>query len=194
MIKEAKRAKKEATANEKKVQDQMKPKPLAQKQQLSEEPQKKQPPTQLQRQQPTQSENQAKSEEAKQASPTRTEQIKIVETIPKTNLKSAIKKSEASLSVSLSNLSANNSKLFHHFEQYKRDYSIVEKLGLDNPSVHPAFIKLGLDYAHDRISGSNSRCMAFLQALKLFINDYKQKKKEKSISDDLESKLKPNIK
>jgi translation initiation factor eIF-2B subunit delta len=89
----------------------------------------------------------------------------------------------------------NKVKLFHHFEEYKRDYSIVEKMSIDNPKIHPAFIKLGIQYAHDRISGSNARCLAFLNSLKQFLNDYKAPSKDKkSISEDLEAKLKPNIK
>lgn len=75
----------------------------------------------------------------------------------------------------------NKSKLFHHFDQYKRDYSIVDKFPIDNPSVHKAFIKLGLQSAHDKINGSNSRCIAFLNAFREFINDYRapQKKTKK---------------
>ena len=92
-------------------------------------------------------------------------------------------------------LSTEKPKLFHHFEKYKRDYSILEKLPLDNASIHPAFIKLGIQSAHDCIYGSNSRCIAFLKAFKEFINDYKLTSKVgKTISKDLESKLKPNIK
>ena len=87
------------------------------------------------------------------------------------------------------------SRLFHHFDQYKRDYSITEKLGMDNTSIHPAFIRLGIQSAHDCISGSNARCIAFLKTFKQFINDYKAPNREtKTISKDLESKLKPNIK
>lgn len=89
----------------------------------------------------------------------------------------------------------NKSKLFHHFEQFSRDYSIIEKCGIDNPVIHPAFIKLGVERANDRITGSNERCLAFLNALKSFIKDYKAPNSEgKTISKDLDIKLKPNIK
>ena len=86
-------------------------------------------------------------------------------------------------------------KLFHHFDKYSRDYSAIEKYSMDNPPVHPAFIKLGLQSAHERINGSNSRCLAFLNSFKKFLNDYKPPSSDKrSIPDDLEYKLKLNIK
>lgn len=92
------------------------------------------------------------------------------------------------------NEDANKTKLFQHFDQYKRDYSKIETLALDNPSIHPAFIKLGIQFAHDRISGSSARCIAFLNAFKEFLNDFKGSSKEnRTVSKDLESKLKPNI-
>ena len=86
-------------------------------------------------------------------------------------------------------------RLFHHFDSYKRDYSITEKFNIDNPQVHPAFIKLGIQLAHEQVSGSNARCIAFLNTLKQFIKSYKAPSRDsKSISKDLEAKLKPNIK
>lgn len=92
-------------------------------------------------------------------------------------------------------LNTEKPKLFHHFEKYKRDYSMLDNLPLDTNTIHPAFIKLGIQSAHDSIYGSNSRCIAFLRAFKEFINDYKlSNKSNKTISKDLESKLKPNIK
>jgi len=88
----------------------------------------------------------------------------------------------------------NKSKLFHHFEQFNRDYSIIEKCAIDNPAIHPAFIKLGVERANDSITGSNERCLAFLDALLKFIKDYKAPNSDgKTISKDLDSKLKPNI-
>ena len=92
-------------------------------------------------------------------------------------------------------LATGKPKLFHHFEKYKRDYSMLESLPLDTNTIHPSFIKLGIQSAHDTIYGSNSRCIAFLKAFKDFINDYRPSNKSgKTISKDLESKLKPNIK
>ncbi len=95
----------------------------------------------------------------------------------------------------ISNLVPNKSKLFHHFDQFKRDYSIIERCNIDSPAIHPAFQKFGIECANDRVVGSNERCLGFLQALKKFIHDYKEPNTQaKSISKDLDSKLKPNIK
>lgn len=86
-------------------------------------------------------------------------------------------------------------KLFHHFDQYTRDYSAIEKFTIDNPAVHPAFIRLGIQSAHERINGSNSRCLAFLNTFKRFLHDYKAPSSDKrSIPEDLELKLKQNVK
>ena len=87
------------------------------------------------------------------------------------------------------------SKLFCHFDKFKRDYSITERYAMDNPHVHPAFIKMGIQTAHDLINGSNARCLAFLNAFREFLTDYKGPRKDgKTISKDLESELKPNVK
>lgn len=86
-------------------------------------------------------------------------------------------------------------KLFHHFDQYSRDYSMIEKFAIDSPHVHPAFIKLGLQSAHERINGSNSRCLSFLNTFKAFLHDYRPPSSDKKpIPDDLEQKFKANIK
>jgi hypothetical protein len=86
-------------------------------------------------------------------------------------------------------------KLFRHFEQYKRDYSVIETYALDNPKVHHSFIKLGIQCVHGKLSGSNMRCLALLNALKDFVNDYKATSNEKkTISKDIERKLRINIK
>ncbi len=65
--------------------------------------------------------------------------------------KTMVKQQQPETSGSSTNLASNivnKSKLFHHFDQYKRDYSITEKFNIDNPKVHPAFIKLGLNYKY----------------------------------------------
>lgn len=115
----------------------------------------------------------------------------------KLNLKFNVK-GQDSLASSIHNLAAGQSKqskLFHHFEQFKRDYSVIERYGLDNPVIHPAFQKFGIECANDCVTGSNERCLGFLHALKKFFNDYKAPSSDnKSISKDLEHKLKPNIK
>ena len=94
----------------------------------------------------------------------------------------------------------NKSKLFQHFEPYKRDYSIIERLSIDNSSIHPAFVRLGIESAHNRIGGSSARCIAFLRAFKEFINSYKPSSatggavSQRTLAKDIEAKLKPNIK
>lgn len=89
------------------------------------------------------------------------------------------------------NSSSAKLKLFHHFDQYNRDYSAIDKLSIDTPNIHPAFIKFGLQSAHETISGSNSRCLAFLNSYKKFLHDYKAPNSEKkTIPEDLQSKLK----
>lgn len=116
--------------------------------------------------------------------------------LSKLSLKSCLK-TQDSFSSSINNLEAqqtNKSKLFHHFDQFNRDYSVIEKHGIDNPSIHPAFIKYGIECANDRLIGSNERCLGFLHALQKFFYDYKAPSNEnKTISKDLDSKLKPNI-
>lgn len=86
-------------------------------------------------------------------------------------------------------------KLFHYFDEFKRDYSITEKNSLEYSNVHPNFIKLGLQSAHDLISCSNARCIGFLYALKQFIIDLKfPNSTSKTLPAFIESKLKTNIK
>src|SRR6185437_14258304 len=52
--------------------------------------------------------------------------------------------------------------------------------------------RLGLQYANGSISGANARCVAFLQAFKDFLVDYKVPPNE-VMSRDLQTKLKPII-
>lgn len=46
-----------------------------------------------------------------------------------------------------------------------------------NAKVHPAIIKLGVQYANKIIVGSNARCVAFLVAVKQLIEDFEQPSK-----------------
>lgn len=89
----------------------------------------------------------------------------------------------------------NKSKLFHHFDQYKRDYSMLENTKINSTTLHPAFIKLGLLLSHDVIDGSSNRCISFLDAFKQFVlqSSFAANSKERTLSKDFESKLKPNI-
>lgn len=53
-------------------------------------------------------------------------------------------------------------KLFKHLYSDKCDFNINV-----NQSLHPAVVKLGLQFANDAIVGSNARCYAFLNAMKI---------------------------
>lgn len=43
--------------------------------------------------------------------------------------------------------------------------SLIELCSSDPKAVHPAIVKLGLQYATRQIAGSNLRCIAFLVAI-----------------------------
>jgi translation initiation factor eIF-2B subunit delta len=66
------------------------------------------------------------------------------------------------------------------------------KVGFSSEEIHPAILRLGLQYASGGISGSNSRCVAMLTAFKQFIQDY-HTPPAKVMRDDLLSKLKPLV-
>jgi translation initiation factor eIF-2B subunit delta len=78
--------------------------------------------------------------------------------------------------------------------KWEIDSNFFALFRFENSNVHPAFLKLGLQYASGHVSGSNSRCIKFLVAFKDFIRDYKLPKDHRDINKDLETKLKPNIK
>jgi translation initiation factor eIF-2B subunit delta len=84
--------------------------------------------------------------------------------------------------------------LFSHLPQYERETSLSLKLkvGFSGDEIHPAILRLGLQYASGSISGSNARCVAMLTALQQFIVDY-HTPPSKSMRDDLLSKLKPLV-
>lgn len=84
--------------------------------------------------------------------------------------------------------------LFSHLPQYEREQSLSLKLkvGFSSEEIHPAILRLGLQYAAGTISGGNARCVAMLTALKQYIEDYTTPP-SKLLRDDLLSKLKPII-
>jgi len=84
--------------------------------------------------------------------------------------------------------------LFSHLPQYERETSLSLKLkvGFSGDEIHPAILRLGLQYASGSISGSNARCVAMLTALQQFIIDYRTPP-HKLMRDDLLSKLKPLV-
>ncbi|KAL2714605.1 translation initiation factor eIF-2B subunit delta isoform X1 [Vespula squamosa] len=62
--------------------------------------------------------------------------------------------------------------LFKHL-YYERELASNNVPAL-NSKVHPAIVKLGVQYANKIIVGSNARCMAFLVAVKQLIEDFEQ--------------------
>lgn len=66
-------------------------------------------------------------------------------------------------------------KLFDHLHQYEREYSISKPFPVVNSHIHPSVLQLGLRYAEGTIQGSNARCLAFMQTMKLLVRDYKIK-------------------
>ncbi|XP_071503110.1 translation initiation factor eIF2B subunit delta-like [Diadema antillarum] len=82
--------------------------------------------------------------------------------------------------------------LFSHLTQFERQVSLTSELSFASGGIHPAIIKLGLQYAEGIISGANSRCIALLVAFKKVIVDYTTPP-QKDLSRDLESRIKPYI-
>ncbi|XP_010209641.1 PREDICTED: translation initiation factor eIF-2B subunit delta-like, partial [Tinamus guttatus] len=58
--------------------------------------------------------------------------------------------------------------------------------------IHPAVVRLGLQYSQGIINGSNARCIALLEVFKQLIRDYSTPPHEE-LSRDLVAKLKPHI-
>ena len=58
-------------------------------------------------------------------------------------------------------------RLFKHLYTEKCDLKIKA-----NSRFHPAIVRLGAQYANDTIVGSNSRCYAFLNAMKIVSSDF----------------------
>ena len=61
--------------------------------------------------------------------------------------------------------------LFSHLPQYERENSFTVNIK-SKDVIHPAILRLGLQYAEGVIIGSNSRSVAMLKALKSVISDY----------------------
>lgn len=82
---------------------------------------------------------------------------------------------------------------FIHLHQYEKDLDLTKPIKfIGNGNIHPAIIKLGLQYADGIVLGSNARCIAFLAAIKQVILNYSTPE-DKDLSRDLEVKLRPNI-
>ncbi|XP_046614921.1 translation initiation factor eIF-2B subunit delta [Neodiprion virginianus] len=63
-------------------------------------------------------------------------------------------------------------KLFKHL--YRERQSPLVNVPTLNSSIHPALIRLGVQYANKIIVGSNARCVALLSAIKQLINDFER--------------------
>uniref|UniRef100_UPI00398F6170 translation initiation factor eIF2B subunit delta n=1 Tax=Pristiophorus japonicus TaxID=55135 RepID=UPI00398F6170 len=82
--------------------------------------------------------------------------------------------------------------LFLHLHQYSRKMPLTQQLTIPSTVLHPAIVRLGLQYSQGIITGSNARCIALLHAFKQVIHDYSTPPNEE-LSRDLVNKLKPDI-
>ncbi|XP_072101960.1 translation initiation factor eIF2B subunit delta isoform X2 [Mobula birostris] len=82
--------------------------------------------------------------------------------------------------------------LFLHLHQYSRKMPLTQQLTTPSTVLHPAIVRLGLQYSQGIITGSNARCIALLHAFKQVIHDYSTPPNEE-LSRDLVNKLKPYI-
>lgn len=80
--------------------------------------------------------------------------------------------------------------LFSHLPQYSRQNSLTQYMSIPCSVIHPAMVRLGLQYSQGLVSGSNARCIALLRALQQVIQDYTTPPNEE-LSRDLVNKLKP---
>ena len=86
--------------------------------------------------------------------------------------------------------------LFDHLPQYERVSSLSLNIGFSSREwlhIHPAVVRLGLQYEKGVIRGSNARCVAMLVAFKQVISEY-QTPPDSVLSRDLEKRLKPLFK
>ncbi|NXX77162.1 EI2BD factor, partial [Urocolius indicus] len=82
--------------------------------------------------------------------------------------------------------------LFSHLHQYSRKKPLTQQMSIPSTVIHPAVVRLGLQYSQGIINGSNARCIALLEVFKQLIRDYSTPPNEE-LSRDLVSKLKPHI-
>merc|ERR1712071_344215 len=84
-------------------------------------------------------------------------------------------------------------QLFSHLQQHERRLGLLTKdLSINQGNIHPAIIRLGLQYASRIVCGSNARALALMNAMKIVINDYSSPV-DKEMLRDLQDSLKPNI-
>ncbi|XP_015270647.1 PREDICTED: translation initiation factor eIF-2B subunit delta [Gekko japonicus] len=82
--------------------------------------------------------------------------------------------------------------LFSHLHQYSRKVLLTQQMSIPASAIHPAVVRLGLQYSQGLINGSNARCIALLRVFKQVIADYTTPANEE-LSRDLVNKLKPYI-
>ncbi|KAM8831236.1 translation initiation factor eIF2B subunit delta isoform 1-T1 [Spinachia spinachia] len=82
--------------------------------------------------------------------------------------------------------------LFSHLHQYSRKAPLTQQLGIPSTVIHPAIVRLGLQYSHGIVAGSNARSVALLHAFKQVIRDYTTPPNEE-LSRDLVKKLESYI-
>ncbi|XP_054617113.1 translation initiation factor eIF-2B subunit delta [Dunckerocampus dactyliophorus] len=82
--------------------------------------------------------------------------------------------------------------LFSHLHQYSRKAPLTQQVGIPSSVIHPAIVRLGLQYSEGIVAGSNARSVALLHAFKQVIRDYTTPLHEE-LSRDLVNKLKPYI-
>ncbi|XP_030261575.1 translation initiation factor eIF2B subunit delta isoform X2 [Sparus aurata] len=82
--------------------------------------------------------------------------------------------------------------LFSHLHQYSRKAPLTQQLGIPSTVIHPAIVRLGLQYSQGIVAGSNARSVALLHAFKQVIRDYTTPPNEE-LSRDLVNRLKPYI-
>ncbi|XP_058020628.1 translation initiation factor eIF-2B subunit delta isoform X2 [Ahaetulla prasina] len=82
--------------------------------------------------------------------------------------------------------------LFSHLHQYSRKELLTQQMSIPVSTIHPAVVRLGLQYSQGIINGSNARCIALLKVFKQVIRDYTTPANEE-LSRDLVNKLKPYI-
>lgn len=82
--------------------------------------------------------------------------------------------------------------LFSHLHQYSRKTPLTQQISIPSTVIHPAIVRLGLQYSQGIVAGSNARSIALLHAFKQVIKDYNTPPNEE-LSRDLVNKLKPYI-
>ncbi|KAK4825030.1 hypothetical protein QYF61_023034 [Mycteria americana] len=80
---------------------------------------------------------------------------------------------------------------FACFEEWQGQPDVLP-VGIPSTVIHPAVVRLGLQYSQGIINGSNARCIALLEVFKQLIRDYSTPPNEE-LSRDLVAKLKPHI-